>query len=304
MMHRVKLKLVIAGLAAAAAVVALYPPARLGALVLAGRGQGCPFSQAIRSADNLKQQIALKDKILKASRLVETDPAGYRLYETPDGPYWIPEGSQYVLPFNLAEMARKIYGEGERDIQPGDVVLDCGANVGVFARAALKAGARTVVAIEPAPENIECLRRNFAQEIEAGSVIVYPKGVWHKDAFLTLHVDPRNSAANSFLIQREGSHAIEKVPLTTIDALVEELQLDRVDFIKMDIEGAELNALQGARKSIARFHPRMALSVYHAPDHPRTIPELARKANPGYRIECGPCAEANNSVRPEILYFY
>ena len=62
---------------------------------------------------------------------------------------------------------------------------DCGAHVAVTA---LKRGAKLVVAIEPAPENIECLRRNFSTEIEKGKVIIYPKGVWNKDDFLPMHL--------------------------------------------------------------------------------------------------------------------
>ena len=258
----------------------------------------------MRAADNLRLQIEAKDRILYASRKLETDAQGYRLWETPKGRFWIPDGSDYVLPFNLAEQERKIYGEGEQGVRPGNVVLDCGANVGVYTRAALEAGAKLVVAIEPAPENLECLRRNFKTEIADGRVIVYPKGVWDKDDMLELHVDPHNSAADSFLIHRDGGQVIGKVPLTTIDKLVSELKLERVDFIKMDIEGAEVKALEGARETIARFHPRMALSVYHAPDHPQTVPVAARAAWSGYRIECGVCAEANGAIRPDILFFY
>jgi len=53
-----------------------------------------------------------------------------------------------------------------------------------------------------------------------------------------MNVDPRNPAADSFVIRREGSQAVQKLPLTTIDRMVEELRLDRVDYVKMDIEGA------------------------------------------------------------------
>jgi FkbM family methyltransferase len=287
-----------------AALVYYYPPLRLSALVVAGRSPECPLSQAVHSAENLKRQISEKDRILKASRLVQKDAEGYRLWETPYGNYWIPDGSDYVLPFNLAEQSRQIYGIGDRAVREGDVVLDCGANVGVFTRGALKHGARLVVAIEPAPENIECLRRNFAPEIAEGRVIIYPKGVWDKDDFLTLNVDPHNSAADSFLIHREGSHAVSKVPLTTIDKLVAELNLERVDYIKMDIEGAEPKALEGARMTLDRFHPRLSISVYHAPDHPQTVPAVIKAAWSGYRSECGPCAEANGGIRPDIMYFF
>ena len=299
---RILIPLLATGILAAS--VYYYPPLRLSALVAAGRSPECPFPQAIRSAQNLKEQIAHKDSILKASRLLETDAKGFRLWETPKGRFWIPAGSDYVLPFNLAEQERKIYGIGDRAVRPGDIVLDCGANVGVFTRESLQAGAKLVVAIEPASENIECLRRNFAQEITSGRVIVYPKGVWNKEEMLTLNVDPHNSAADSFLIHREGWHGVERVPLTTIDKLVAELKLDRIDYIKMDIEGAETKALEGGRDTLARFRPRLSISVYHVPDHPKSVPAAIKAAWSGYQVECGPCAEANGSIRPDIMYFY
>jgi len=136
-------------------------------------------------------------------------------------------------------------------------------------------------------------------------VIVYPKGVWDKDDFLTMNIDDHNSAADSFVINPKDAHATgEKLPLTTIDKLVAELNLPSVDFIKMDIEGAEVKALHGGRESIAKYHPRMALSVYHEPDHPVEVPKAAKEAWSGYTVECGPCAVANARIRPDILYFH
>src|SRR5436309_2024868 len=235
----------------------LYAPARLAAIVALGRSPVCPMQRAIHSADELRMQIAYKDRILHASKRLESDPAGYHLWDTPHGRFWIPQGSDYVLPFNLAEQERKIYGVGDQDVRAGDIVLDCGANVGVYTRESLKNGAKLVVAIEPAPENIECLRRNFTAEVAAGRVVIYEKGVWDKDEMLVMRVDPQNSAADSFIIQRPGAVQTKQLPLTTIDKLVDELKLERVDFIKMDIEGAEQRALQGARATLAKHHPRM-----------------------------------------------
>src|SRR5262249_42061285 len=98
-----------------------------------------------------------------------------------------------------AEQQRDIYGVNSRGVRTGDIVLDCGANVGVYTRRALDAGAKKVIAIEPAPENILCLRKTFAQEIAGGRVVVYPKGVWDKDDILPMNVDPANSARDSFV---------------------------------------------------------------------------------------------------------
>ena len=290
-------------LAAAGFAYSYYPPFRLFTFVMAGRIPVCPLREAIKSDENLRRQVEYKDQILNASRLVQEDAKGFELWETPKGRYWVPAGSRYVLPFNLAEQQRKIYGEGEFGPHSGDVVLDCGANIGVTIHEELAAGAKQIVAIEPAPENLECLRRNYPDEIKSGRVIVYPKGVWDKDDFLTLKVDPKNSAADSFVIQREGAVNLEQIPLTTIDRLVADLKLERVDYIKLDIEGAEPKALTGAKETLAKYKPRISIASYHAPDHPKVIPEIIHAARADYRMYCGPCAETEFSIRPDVLYF-
>jgi len=286
-----------------AAIVWFVPEVRLAALAIAGRTKGCPFSETVRSASNMRRQAEFNDRIVRTSRLVQKD-GNFHLWDTPRGRYWVPAGSDYSLTWDLAEQERKIYGTGKFAVSSGDTVLDCGANVGVYTREALNSGAALVVAIELAPENLECLRRTFVNGVAAGRVIIYPKGVWDKEGTLQLNVDPGNSAADSLVMHPEKSYKGPVVPVTTIDNLVAELKLSRVDYIKMDIEGAEPNALIGGRQTLAKFHPRMALSAYHAPDHPKLIPELVHKAWAGYRVECGPCADSKTFVRPDVLYFY
>lgn len=254
-------------------------------------------------ARHVRDLEAAHNRLVKSMVKLEHDAAGYDRWQTPAGTYWIPAGDHFVLPFNLAEQELKIYGTGEQDVHTGDVVLDCGANVGVFTRVALDQGASKVIGIEPAPENLEVYRRNFKDEIAAGRVIVVPKGVWDKDDVLTLHVDANNTAADTFVLDRKQTTSGVKVPLTTIDKLVLELKLDRVDYIKMDIEGAEPNALRGAHDTLAKWKPRISISAYHKPDHPVVIPNIIRAARPDYKIECGPCAESNGRIRPDVLYF-
>lgn len=298
------IRLVGAAVLLVAAIIYFWTPARMAAFYAAGRTSVCPWKEVAAAPGHPEQIRQFKDEILAASRKIAED-GSYVQFATPDGNYWIPKGSEFVLPFNLAEQKRDIYTHGDIRVREGDIVLDCGANVGVFTRKALRAGAKTVVAIEPAPENIEVLKRNFPEEIAAGRVIVYPKGVWDKDDMLVLHVHPHNSAADSFVIEQKGSHeSDQKLPLTTIDKLAGELNLERVNFIKMDIEGAEVRALNGARATIAKHHPRMALSSYHAGDHPVEIPKAVLAAWDGYRMECGPCADAGWYVRPDVLFFY
>jgi FkbM family methyltransferase len=280
------------------------PSFRLFSLKLAGRSPICSWSQAMAAHENLADQIRVKDEIVKASKKVESDPAGYNLWQTPDGSYWVPAGSDWSLPFNLAEMKRRIYGTGDQQVRVGDIVLDCGANVGTFTRLALRDGASKVVAIEIAPQNLESLRRNFREEIALGKVILYPKGVWDKDDELELLTDPDNQAADTVVIHTDHHKATGiKVPLTTIDKIVAELGLDKVDYIKMDIEGSEVKALKGAVQTIAKFKPRLSISAYHEPSHPVEIPKAVREARNDYNMNCGFCAEANHAIRPDILYF-
>jgi FkbM family methyltransferase len=188
-------------------------------------------------------------------------------------------------------------------VHSGDVVLDGGANVGVFTRKALAAGARTVIAVEPAPENVESLRRNFPKEIASGRVVIQALGLWDQPAVLPLRVDADNSARNSFVLSFGPAASTVMVPLRTIDSVVESLALTSVDFIKLDIEGAEKNALAGAKQTVARFHPRLAIAMEHLPDDPVAIPAAINSMGLGYVTLCGPCVPDGFAARPDTLYF-
>jgi len=268
------------------------------------RNPQCSLGDAIDGGWNALLHESIVLSIQKHCWVVESDGAGYRLWETPSGRFWMPAGApDTLLPHLLAEQREHVYGDGSRAVQPGDIVLDCGANVGVVTRNALNAGARVVVAIEPAPENLECLRRNFSREIAAGRVIVYPKGVWDKDDFLRMNVRLSNPAADTFVTPVGSDCLTAKLPLTTIDQLVSELRLPRVDYIKMDIEGAEQRALAGAQKTLAAFHPRLSVSVYHLPGDRERIPQLIRQAFPGYRNACTACG-IRGRIEADVMHFW
>ncbi len=261
----------------------------------------CPLTAVARTPDAEAGFAAAQDRLQRAVQL-EGQEGPYRLWRTPKGPIWMPAGSDGLVPFLLAEQELRIYEEGEVRVRKGDVVLDVGAHVGIYTREALWAGARLVVAIEPSPRNLECLRRNLAAEVDAQKVIVTPKGVWDKEEYLTLANVPYNSGMDH--IAEHPNQPGVRVPLTTIDNLVAELQLPRVDFIKMDIEGAERRALVGAQKTLATFRPRLAIASYHLPDDSEAIPRAVRAAWRGYRSRCRSCLPVNRTLAPEVLFFY
>jgi FkbM family methyltransferase len=294
---------VIIGVALLANVLFWIPPTRLFGLYAVGRASRCPLGKAVHSLDTMSRRVAIQKQLDHDKKLVANDPAGYHLWDTPMGRYWVPTRNDDVLTDNLSEQATQVYGDREDGVHPNDVVFDCGANVGVYTRVALAAGAKLVVAIEPAPENVECLRRNYAAEIGQGRVIVVPKGVWDREDVLTLREDSGNSARDSFVGSFGPAVRETRVPLTTIDQLVAELHLDSVGFIKLDIEGAEKRALAGAIHTLQKYHPRMAIAMEHLPDDPVAIPRVVSALVPSYRVTCGDCVDTMTRVRPDVLFF-
>jgi FkbM family methyltransferase len=262
-----------------------------------GRAANCTLGESFHGESLARLQFDDIESLRASSKPVRADGA-ITLWSTPLGEYWVPTASADAVIHDLAEQKRNIYGTR---IRPGDIVLDAGANIGVFTRKALWAGASKVVAIEPAPENLECLRRNFAREIAEGRVVIYSKGVWDKDDVLQFAVDPTNSAKDSF-VRTVDNPQFTHVPVTTIDRLMAELTLPRVDFIKMDIEGAEPKAVAGARNTIARFHPRMALCTYHVAGDETAVPKLVAEAYAGYKAS-KTCFCALDQIVSEVAFF-
>ena len=276
--------------------------ARLIVLSARGRTYQCSLAKAL-DAERLGDDRARRRVAIKASaKLLQSDDE-FNLWQTRDGDFWIPKRNTDALIFNLSEEEQDVYGQGAIGVRSGDVVLDGGANVGVFTRKALNAGARTVIAIEPAPENVETLRRNFATEIASGRVVLQPVGLWNQPSELPLNVNGDNSARDSFVLDPGARVSTVMVPLRTIDSLVETLALSRVDFIKLDIEGAEKKALAGARQTLNRFHPRLAIAMEHLTDDPIAIPAAINSMGLNYITVCGPCFGNGISVRPDTLYF-
>ncbi len=268
--------------------IAFYPPAVAVGIILAGRGPDCPKIEAIQAFYRDWRNLSNQEETAAASKILEEDDDGFQLVDTPWGKFWEPIVGGSAVMAQISEMQAKYENNPNKPIHPGDIALDCGANVGISARQMLDFGAGLVVAIEPSPKNLEPLRRNLAKEIEEGRVIIYPKGVWDKDDVLELTENSETDAMDSFVI-RDAPKGVVTVPVTTIDKLVAELKLDRVDFIKMDIEGAEKQALTGAKETLQRFQPRMEISVNHLPDDPKEIPELVQKIEPAYKYQCLLC---------------
>lgn len=189
------------------------------------------------------------------------------------------------------------YRSSTANIRPriDDVVIDAGAGFGdtALAFAAAVGPGGKVYSFDPMPAHQEVFGANAARNPALAPRIEFVGRALGDIADRNLR----------FKLQGAGSRFSNDgdvvVATETIDRFVENTGLDRVDFIKMDIEGAEQMALAGARNTIARFRPRLAISIYHSLGDLLAIPELVKSLNPGYRLHLG---HYSNHLEETILY--
>jgi len=264
----------------------------------------CSFWQSL-SGNNLKiRRARLARQIHAQSHVVKTE-GQFKLWATPKGEYWVPDTSDSILSILLAQQETRIYGDADSGgVKKGDIVLDGGAHIGTYVRTALEAGAKTVVAIEPSPEALWSLHRNLAREIAAGTVIVYGKGIWDEEKTLVLYANGNGAAGDSFLTEDRDARKIADIPVTTVDRIVKELGLPRVDLIKADIKGAGTRMILGATETLRKYHPRIVISTEEAPEDPAAIHQAIMKADLGYQFRPGPCLfTGRNEVRNDTVFF-
>ena len=281
-----------------------WSPARVLGLWIIGRTSICTLRDSLDCADRGERRENAMRRLAQTGKVVQTDENGrLQLWDTKQGQFWLAsEAMMHGFWAVLAEQEVNLHGTGGLGVRAGNIVLDCGANYGTFTREALRAGASLVVAIEPSPTTVACLRKTFANEIRDGRVIVYPKGVWDREDKLVLHSTREQAWLNSFVETDHGTDG-PVVPLTTIDHLVSELSLKRVDVIKLDIEGAERRALAGASRTLTAYKPRVLASVNHLPDDPEALPKAVRQVVPAYNVQCH-CQDWGFEIRPELAILH
>jgi len=201
------------------------------------------------------------------------------------------------------EYEPEVVEELRKYIDPNKDALDIGANVGLFTilLASLLSEDRRVLAVEPTPGALSCLKKNIEAHNLNGKVILF-EGVMAENRGQTiLNVIENREEYSSLLklvsseIHNEKVKEIE-IPVETIDQLVKQHNLTP-GLIKIDTEGAELRVLQGAFQTIMNYRPVILCEAW--PD------EMLKKAGgkPGAVIkllmECG--YAVRNCAQNEIL---
>lgn len=239
---------------------------RLAPLAAKLRGQGrlCPWRSVAFALDPrtlganpppLEIEIVAEEGAYRKLRFASRHEAWFPR-EAPITPeMW----SEYLAVFWDHPVNGHRYHRGGTLVEKGDVCIDCGACEGLFALQALDLGAGQVICLEPFQRMADCLRATLASGLAAGRVTILEAALGAVDG------EARFAESADFFAGKLGSEGqtTTAVRLMTLGEVCRQLSLDRVDFIKMDIEGAELQALDGAIPILQQHHPKLAITTYH-----------------------------------------
>ncbi len=155
--------------------------------------------------------------------------------------YWLAKGT-------YERHTRKLF---RRALEPGMRVLDIGANIGYYSLLAAEAVGSTgaVYAFEPDPSNCRFLRHNVALNGHAGVVRIFPNAVADYSGAMRFFVDTQNSLKSSSVVVGANVDSIE-VECTTVDDVA--LGDEAIDVVKLDVEGGEIAAIKGMKRTLAR----------------------------------------------------
>lgn len=189
----------------------------------------------------------------------------------------------YKNPYYESEGCYESFGA---TINEGDYVLDAGANVGMFSIIASKAVGKTgkVFAFEPLQEISDVLKEN-ADNNNCTNITIENKLLGEANTSVDFYYNlESNYNAASKALHHSGDTVI-KLEQITLDNYVASNNIEKIDFIKADIEGAERDFLKGAENVIKQFKPKMALRTYHLPDDPEVLFNLVTSYVPEYKTK-------------------
>jgi FkbM family methyltransferase len=164
------------------------------------------------------------------------------------------------------------YQVPETTVGPEDIVIDCGAAEGLFSVIASSV-CKHCYCVEPTPSFQPYLRKTF-EGVKNVEILPY---------FLSDHVGETHMTEAWGASKESGKTTGPSIAVTTIDAMF----FDRdtpFTYLKADVEGAEMQLLEGAKKSIAKFRPKIAITTYHNPLHAEQIRAFLRAQNPDYHF--------------------
>lgn len=181
------------------------------------------------------------------------------------------------------------YYQGKFTPRKGDVVVDIGANIGVVTvRSARIVGqGGRVVAIEPEINNVRLLQKNIVAN-NLSNVTIVGKGAWSHKGNLSLNVSSCGLehsfySDNNFLAGKSRNH--EQVNVDTLDNILYELDIKKVDIIKLDVEGSEIEVIKGMNNTLLKNHVKL-IGESHLINNVNTYNSIQKQLNQlGYLVK-------------------
>ena len=191
-----------------------------------------------------------------------------------------PQGGVY-LPFLLDSIfVRNQYDVSEASIKD-KIVIDAGANVGTFSVLCALLGAKKVYAFEPVIGSCEMIRQNAKANGFENIITVVNKALSDVNTHSKIKLTYAGDGGAS--LDMANTHkAFQEVDVVTVDSF---LNGERTDFIKMDVEGSEEQVLNGAKETIQKYKPILALSAYHKPTDKTVLPATVSKIENSYKLK-------------------
>jgi FkbM family methyltransferase len=145
-------------------------------------------------------------------------------------------------------------------------VLDVGANIGMTALALSQICPHgQIAAIEPVPRTFQFLQRNVANA-DSSNIKTFNFALGSREEIALMQGHPSNFAC-SFIADNyqipDSNHFAHEVTIKRLDEIFCDLSLDRLDFMKVDVEGFELEVFEGAQKTLATYRPIVFLEMNH-----------------------------------------
>ncbi len=170
---------------------------------------------------------------------------------------------------------------------PGEVIIDGGGCWGdtalYFADKVGEAG--SVYSFEFVPEHIEILRKNISLNPHLKDrITIIEHALYNTSGAMVSYWD---WGPGTSLIHNDVQTDKRQASTTSLDDFVRTKGIQRIDYIKMDIEGSELQALQGAEHTLRTFRPKLAIALYHKKEDMIKIPTYLQELDLQYEFFLG-----------------
>ena len=231
--------------------------------------------------------------LIKGSDFIQTKVMNWKLFYFELEPIGYPIRMFFLRVGVLNKFILKHYEYGQSNpiikANEGDIVIDGGGCWGdtalYFAHEVGSQG--KVYSFEFVPANLEILEKNLnLNPLLKPRIEVIKNALLDKSEQSLYYFD---NGPGSKVSPDKQSNEDFRVTTISIDDFVQQNNLKKVDFIKMDIEGAELNALNGAVDTLRKFRPKLAISLYHHLDDFTNIPQFIASLDLGYDFYLGHC---------------